>query len=210
MTMQGFDTTPLLGILRGITLEQVNPVAEASIKAGLKAIEVTMNTSGAPRIIEQMRMAAGGSMTVGAGTVLTLDSLRLALDAGAQFIVMPVSNGPVIEFCNDNNIPVFPGALTPSEIYSAWQQGATQVKVFPASVFGPSYLKEVKAPLNDIKLMACGGVSVETIGDFFKNGASSVAFGSSIYRQEWMDAGNYERIAQEIELLIDAYRQHAT
>ena len=206
MNFEKFYTLPILGILRGITSDQVVPIADASVQAGLQAIEITMNTDGAQDLISKMRNHCGNNMLVGAGTVTDFKTLKRAVDAGAQFIVMPIIDTSVLEYCNDNKIPVFPGALTPNEIYKAWQHGATMVKVFPSSVFGPSYFKEVKAPLNDIKLMACGGVSADTITAFFKNGASAAAFGISIFKKEWMETGNYSKISDEIKTLINAFK----
>jgi 2-dehydro-3-deoxyphosphogluconate aldolase/(4S)-4-hydroxy-2-oxoglutarate aldolase len=205
MNRATFKQLPLLGILRGISQSSVKPIADVSMSAGLRAIEITMNTEAAPILIDQMRNYCGNKLSVGAGTVTSLDLLNKAVDAGAQFIVMPIINQAIIEYCNDNAIPVFPGALTPNEIYSAWEMGATMVKVFPASVFGPSYFKEIKAPLNDVELLACGGVSEKTIGDFFRNGASAAAFSTSIYKKEWIDSNRYDCIEQELRILIDAY-----
>jgi len=207
MNLQEFKQMPLLGILRGISLDAVKPIADASINAGLKAIEITMNTERAPTLIETMRKHCGDNIAVGAGTVTSFERLKKALDAGAQFIVMPIINTTVLEYCNDNDIPVFPGALTPNEIFNAWHHGATMVKVFPASVFGPSYFKEIKAPMNDIELLACGGVSTNTIGDFLKNGASAAAFGASIYKKEWIETKRFQEIELEIKALIHAYEQ---
>ena len=205
MNLKNFKQTPILGILRGITIDAVKPIADLSINAGLTAIEITMNTEGAPQLIETMKKHCGNNLMVGAGTVTSLELLNNALHSGAEFIVMPVINQAVIEYCVDAHIPIFPGALTPNEINTAWEMGATMVKVFPASVFGPSYFKEIKAPLNNIELLACGGVSDKTIGEYFKNGASAAAFGASIYKKEWMNNNQYNLIEKELKALIDAY-----
>jgi len=205
MNIQSFKQMPILGILRGITLDAVKPIADVSINSGLKAIEITMNTEGAPKLIETMRNHCGEKMSVGAGTVTSFEILKKAINAGAEFIVMPIINTTVMEYCTDQKIPVFPGALTPNEIFNAWQHGATMVKVFPASVFGSSYFKEIKAPMNNIELLACGGVSEKTIGDYFKCGASAAAFGASIYKKEWMENNQYDLIEQELQQLIQAY-----
>ena len=103
---------------------------------------------------------------------------------------------------------MFPGALTPNEIYKAWNLGATMVKVFPANVFGPSYIKDVKAPLNNIELLVCGGVSTSTIAEFFENGASAAAFGASIFKREWIENKRFDAIKNEISSLINAYNKY--
>ena len=146
MDLARFRRLPLLGILRGIAAADVEPLAEAVIGAGLTTVEITMNTAGAPALIARLRAAAGERLMVGAGTVLDLDDLAAALDAGASFIVMPTLDAAVVERCVAERVPVFPGALTPQEIFTAWKAGATMVKVFPAGVFGPGYLREIKGP----------------------------------------------------------------
>jgi 2-dehydro-3-deoxyphosphogluconate aldolase/(4S)-4-hydroxy-2-oxoglutarate aldolase len=139
---------------------------------------------------------------IGAGTVLNTDMLKLALDAGATFVVSPVLIDDVAEYCVKTSVPFFPGALTPREIYDAWRSGATMVKVFPASVFGPSYFKEIKAPLNNIELLACGGVTKENIKDYFSCGASAVAFGGSIFKKSLIDNKDFSSIERSVRELI--------
>ena len=202
MELSDFKKCPVLGILRGITEEMVIPVLAASIASGLRAIEITMNTDNASRLITTMVKAADGRLAVGAGTVLTLKDLDSALDAGATFIVSPVLVPEVAEACVARKIPFFPGALTPQEIYRAWQAGATMVKVFPANQTGPGYFKDIKGPFNDIELLACGGVDKDTVRDFFKNKASAVAFGSSIFRPELLKSQDYKEIEKRIRELI--------
>ena len=202
MELSDFKKCPVLGILRGITEEMVSPVLEAAIASGLRAIEITMNTDNAPRLITTMAKAANGRLAVGAGTVLTLKDLDSALDAGATFIVSPVLVPEVAERCVAGKIPFFPGALTPQEIYRAWQAGATMVKVFPANQTGPGYFKDIKGPFNDIELLACGGVNKDTVRDFFLNKASAVAFGGSIFRPELLKNQDYKEIEDRIRELI--------
>jgi 2-dehydro-3-deoxyphosphogluconate aldolase/(4S)-4-hydroxy-2-oxoglutarate aldolase len=156
-----------------------------------------------------MVKAADSRLAVGAGTVLTMDDLQSALDAGATFIVMPALITDVMDYCVKHSIPVFPGALTPQEIYSAWNAGATMVKVFPAKFFGPSYMKEIKGPFPDIKLLACGGVSVDTIGPFFSSGADAVAFGGSIFKKEWIESKKFSIIGEYISALINEQKRVA-
>lgn len=206
MDIERFRRLPLLGILRGIVAADVEPLIEVMVDAGLEAVEVTMNTSGAPALIERFRAAAGNRLMVGAGTVLDRDALAAALDAGATFIVMPILVPAVVEECAARSIPVFPGALTPQEIFTAWQAGATMVKVFPASCFGPAYFKEVKGPFADIELLAVGGVDAHNMSAYFANGASAVAFGGSVFRPAWLQEHRYDLMAAEIGSLVAACR----
>jgi 2-dehydro-3-deoxyphosphogluconate aldolase/(4S)-4-hydroxy-2-oxoglutarate aldolase len=203
MDIKLFKKKPVLGILRGIKPEVVEPLTETVISAGLGFIEITMNTEGAPGLIDKMVRRAKGRIAIGAGTVLDMDSLKIALGAGASFIVMPVLIEDVAEYCVTNKIPVFPGALTPQEIYKAWNSGATMVKVFPSNFFGPEYFKEIKGPFNDIELLACGGVTPANMKDFFMNGAGAVAFGASVFKKEWLDKKDFASIGAAVKEFMD-------
>lgn len=207
MHLSRFRRLPLLGILRGIEARHVVPLADAIATAGLEAIEITMNTPDAPALIDRMASAANERFMVGAGTVLSRDELDAALGAGATFIVMPVLVPDVVAACVAKGIAVFPGALTPQEIFDAWRAGATMVKVFPASCFGAAYFKEVKGPFRDIELLACGGVTAANLSDYFGSGASAVAFGGSVFRSARLAAGEFGLIQGEIRTLVDAYRR---
>ncbi len=206
MNIEAFEQLPLMAILRGIEPKHVESLAKIFIACELPAVEITMNTNDVAALIREMKYYAKGKFSVGAGTVLTFRDLDKAIASGASYIVMPTLQIDVIRVCASQNIPVFPGAFTPTEIYKAWELGATMVKVFPSSVLGPKYFSEIKAPMNDIKLMACGGVSVSTIGDYFNAGASAAAFGASIVKKEWLDTENYDAIEVELKTLVDAYK----
>ena len=207
MDVAKFQESPFLGILRGIESDVLEPLFAAVISSGLKAIEITMNTQGAVQLIRKAAKISQGKLMIGAGTVLSVQSMREALEAGATFIVSPVFREDVVGYCSNNEIPVFPGALTVQEIYNAWDAGATMVKVFPAQVFGPGYFKEVKAPLNEVKLLACGGITSDNIRDYFANGADAVAFGASIFRKEWLEKKDFKSIEQTIKKLMEAAKR---
>ncbi len=202
MDVKEFKKQPLLGILRGVNLEQIEPLMEAIISSGLKTIEITMNTEGAPQLIRKAKKLTHKRLALGAGTVLDMRSLKSALDCGATFIVMPVLIKDVLSYCVKNKIPVFPGALTPQEIYQAWDAGATMVKVFPAKFFGPEYFKEIKGPFQDIELLACAGVTPENLRAYFTSGASAAAFGASVFKKEWLEKKDYARITGAIKSYI--------
>jgi len=153
-----YNQNPIVGILRGLTTEEVLKIMPSYVKTGFYTIEITMNS---PKVAETIATLAKEypELNVGAGTVCTMEDLKIALDAGSQFIVTPIINEEVIKHCVANNIPIFPGAYTPTEIYKAWSWGASAVKVFPATQLGVQYIKDVLAPLNEIKLLPTGGVS---------------------------------------------------
>ena len=202
MDLKKFRERPVLGILRGITHSQLEPLFALIVAGGLRAVEITMNTGGATGLIQTAVRRYGKRLMIGAGTVLTLKDLKDALRAGATFIVSPVVVPPVIEYCAKRKIPVFPGALVPQDIYTAWNAGATMVKVFPAGCFGPGYFKEIKGPFPKIELLACGGVTPKNMPDYFRNGASAVAVGSGVFRKEWLTQRKFRLIRNKIRAYL--------
>jgi len=197
-----FKKQPVMGIARGVELEQIEPLVEAVVTSGLKTLEITMNTKDAARLIRKARKIAQKRLVLGAGTVLDMDSLKQALDSGATFIVMPVFIQDVLRYCVKNEIPVFPGALTPQEIYRAWQDGATMVKVFPAKFFGPEYFREIKGPFSDIELLACAGVTPQNMRAYFACGANAIAFGASVFKKDWLREKKYSSVINAIKAYL--------
>jgi 2-dehydro-3-deoxyphosphogluconate aldolase/(4S)-4-hydroxy-2-oxoglutarate aldolase len=204
MDVAVFKKKPILGIMRGVEESQIEPLIETVIDAGLETLEITMNTPGAWELIRKTKRVAAGRLTLGAGTVLSMQDLKLALKSGATFIVTPVLIKQVVEFCVKNKIPVFPGALSPSEIYHAWNAGATMVKVFPAKLFGPEYFREIKGPFNNIQLLACSGVTPENMNDYFASGATAVSFGASVFRKDWLRNKDFKAIGQAVKRFMHA------
>ena len=207
MDLDRFRELPLIGILRGVQADSIDSIVETAVSSGLQTIEITMNTPGAPDLIRRAVKSAQGRLMIGAGTVVTSEHMKLALDAGARFIVSPMLVYDVVEYCRDNEIPVFPGSFTPQEIYNAWVAGATMVKIFPAQFMGPGYIKEIKGPFNSIDILACGGITSENIRSYFDCGASAVAFGGSVFREEWIKARDFDSIGRSIKALISAYNR---
>lgn len=207
MDLEKFKRLPVLGILRGVDLESIEPLVEASISAGLKTIEITMNTRGAATLIKKAVATGGKRLMVGAGTVLSVKSMEIAMGAGATFIVTPVLVEDVMKYCVKNNIPVFPGALSPKEIYDAWSAGATMVKVFPSNFFGPKYFKEIKGPFNNIELLACGGVTPENMKEYFSSGASAIAFGGNVFKKEWIDGKDFKSIGDAVKKYVCCFNK---
>ena len=193
-----------MGILRGIRPSDLTPLFETILAGGLETVEITMNTEGADGLIRNAVKHYGKRLAIGAGTVLTLKDLKIALKAGATFIVSPVVIPEVIKTCVKHKIPVFPGALVPQDIYKAWQAGASMVKIFPANCFGPDYFREIKGPFPKIELLACGGVTPTNMKDYFKNGASAVAVGSGIFRKDWLSAKKFHLIRNKLQTYLKA------
>lgn len=188
-----FNNAPIVGIIRGQSLDAVLRIAQAYQESGLTTLEITMNTAGVASMISRLR-SEFPSLNIGAGTVCNLNDLREAMDAGAQFIVTPIIDETVITHAVDENIPIFPGAFSPTEIYKAWSLGASAVKVFPATKLGVEFIKDVLGPLDQIKLLPTGGVSKANIRSFFEAGAYGVGMGSSLIDKKMLEAGDFERL----------------
>lgn len=190
-SLDKFRKNPIVGILRGLTTKEVLEIAPIYLESGFYTLEITMNS---PAVLETIAAVAKEfpELNLGAGTVCTLQDLNRALDAGSQFIVTPILDKAVIERCVRKNIPVFPGAFTPTEIYRAWSLGASAVKVFPATNLGPAYIKDVLAPLNKVKLIPTGGVSLQNINAFFEAGAVGVGIGGSLFDKSLIENRDFK------------------
>jgi 2-dehydro-3-deoxyphosphogluconate aldolase/(4S)-4-hydroxy-2-oxoglutarate aldolase len=191
--------SPVIGILRGYRREVTDGVLGAYGAAGLSAIEITLNTPNALHIIKEMVAQYGATLHIGAGTVCSVSALEKALDAGAAFIVTPVLDIDVIHRCKEAGIPVFPGAYTPTEIYRAWDAGASMVKIFPAAQLGPAYIKQLKAPLDQIKVMPTGGISLDNMQTYLNAGASGLGMGSALFEQQYIDAKDWGGLQRHFE-----------
>jgi len=202
-----FQQLPIVGILRGLPATSLRPVVEAVCDGGLTNLEITMNTPGVADQIQVVREIAGSALNLGAGTVTDLRLLEDALSAGASFIVTPTVAVPVIERCRQLQVPVFPGAFSPTEIVRAWELGATMVKIFPADFPGPAYLRSLKGPLPHLKLMPTGGVDVATLEAYAKAGADAYGVGSALFRAERMAAEDWEWLRNQCRAFAEAYRK---
>ncbi len=200
-----FLKVPIVGIVRGMPFDTIKNILSVYAEAGLNTIEITMNTEGADKMIEFIADNFGSKLNVGAGTVCTQAELDSALNAGAQFVVTPVVNPQIIERCVNAGIPIFPGAFTPTEIYNAWEMGAYMVKIFPATQLGPNYIKEVKAPLNKIKLVPTGGITLENIETFKNAGADGYGLGSSLFDKKLIEQGNWAGLKVHLQKFADKF-----
>ena len=186
----------VVAIVRADNSAQLVQVAEAIREGGVRAIEFTMTTPDALDLIKETSRKLGSDVLLGAGTVLDPETCRAAILAGAQFIVTPTLNTEVIKLCQRYSKVVIPGAFTPTEILTAWEAGADIVKVFPATLGGPQYIRDVRAPLPQIRLAPTGGVSLENTADFIKAGAVAVAVGSNLVNNKLVKEGKLAEIAE--------------
>ncbi|MEE8421041.1 MAG: bifunctional 2-keto-4-hydroxyglutarate aldolase/2-keto-3-deoxy-6-phosphogluconate aldolase [Dehalococcoidales bacterium] len=196
----------VVAIVRVESARQAMEVCGAIARGGIKPIEVTMTVPGAIDVIKEFKSAMKDEVLVGAGTVLDPETARAVILAGAEFIVTPTLNLRVIEMCRRYSKIVIAGAFTPTEILTAWEAGADIVKVFPATMGGPQYLKDIRGPLPQINLTPTGGVTLENTPDFIRAGAVAVAVGNSLVEKAVLNEGRYDLITEKAKRFIEAVK----
>ena len=193
---------PVVGILRGIEPSLFAEVMATSFAAGLQAIEVTMNTAGAEAMVSAGRLGVPHGHFLGMGTIRNLAEAERAVAAGAMFLVSPNCDLEVIACAKRHGVPMICGAMTPTEVYAAWAAGAAMVKVFPCSVLGPAYIKELLGPFDHIPLMAVGGVTVDNLAAYFAAGAKAVGVGATLFGKEALQRRDMGQLAANVKEFI--------
>jgi len=199
-----------LGVVAVIRLKdpaRLRAVVDALAEGGVRALEITMTVPRAIELIGEIAPTLPGEFLLGAGTILDADTTRRAIEAGARFIVSPVYRQEVVDAAHAMDVPAMPGCFTPTEILTAWDAGADVIKVFPATALGPGYLKDVRAPLPQVKLMPTGGVSVDNAGDWIRAGAVALGVGTALVDAKAVAAGNYGVIADNARRIIANVRE---
>lgn len=182
-------------------------VVEAVAEGGVRCIEVTMTTPGALECIETAsKKLAGADVLLGVGSVLDAETCRLAILAGAQYVVSPVTSEPIIRMAHRYGRPALPGAFTPTEIFNAWEQGGDLIKVFPSSVGGADYIKAVRAPMPQIPLVPTGGVDVDNIKDFIAAGSAALGVGGNLVSKKLVDSKDFKGLTANARKFAEAFR----
>jgi len=197
----------IVAVIRSTSGEQLVEVAKALYEGGVDVLEVTFTVPRALEIISAVQKALGNKILLGAGTVLDPETARAAFLAGAEFLVSPTVNLDVIRMGNRYDKLVMPGAFTPTEILTAWEAGAQVIKVFPADIGGPAYLKTLHGPLPQVRLLPTGGVNLNTIGDFMKAGACAVGLGGALVEPKAVASGDMARITNLAQQYVAAVKQ---
>ena len=198
----------IVAIIRGFEPDTCLRLTEAYVKGGINMVEVTFNQK-APQTwkdtaaaIKAIKSNFGDVVKVGAGTVLTEQQLTICEDAGGEYMVTPNVNVELIKKCVTDGLMAMPGALTPSEAVSAWNAGASYVKLFPIGVLGPEYVKAVMAPLSHIPFLAVGGIGPDNVADYIKAGCVGAGVGGNLTNKEWIAAGEWDKITATAEALV--------
>ena len=183
-------------VVRCETEEEAVQGIRAVVEGGIKAVEITFTVPGAPSVIRRVKHDLGESVLLGAGTVTNPEQAEDAVDAGALYLVAPNTDERVIGAAKRLGVPIFPGALTPTEVQRAWDLGADAVKIFPASVGGPAYIRTLRAPFPHIPMIPTGGIDDRNLGDFFKAGAFAVGAGGALFDHKRLLAKDWQGMTE--------------
>jgi 2-dehydro-3-deoxyphosphogluconate aldolase / (4S)-4-hydroxy-2-oxoglutarate aldolase len=199
--------TGIVAVVRSHDSGQLVEVVRALADGGVSVVEITMSVPGALDVVKAVRSSLGDRVLLGAGTILDPETCRLAILAGAEYIVAPTLNFDVIRLCRRYDKLVMPGAFTPTEILAAWEAGADIVKVFPADVVGPAFFKALKGPLPQVRVMPTGGVDLTTAAAFLKAGACCLGVGGQLVEPSAIAARNFNRIRDLAEQYVAVVKE---
>lgn len=200
--LEQLNREKIVAIVRMSSLEGLEKTVEALYESGIHFIEITMNTPDALQGIKRVK-ALYPEMYVGAGTVLDSESARMAIYAGADFLLTPTLKKETILTANRYQIPIIPGTLTPTEALTAVEYGASMVKIFPARQVGPSYFSDLKGPLSQINTMAVGGIDLDNAAIFLKSGATTLGIGSSLVDEKLVRSNDFDEIARRARMFVE-------
>jgi 2-dehydro-3-deoxyphosphogluconate aldolase/(4S)-4-hydroxy-2-oxoglutarate aldolase len=205
-TVGRVEACGVVAVIRLQDSSKLRAVIDALAAGGVKALEVTMTVPRAIELIGEIAPTLPPDFVIGAGTVVDPDTAHADILAGARFIVGPVLRPAVIDVCHRYDVAVMPGCFSPTEILTAWEAGADVVKVFPATALGPSYFKDIRGPLPQLKLMPTGGVSLENAGDWIRAGAVAIGVGTALVDAKMVAAGDFAAISDRAARFVEAVR----
>lgn len=204
--LRRIEACGVVAVVRAENAEQGEKISQACIAGGIEAIEVTFTVPNADSVIRTLsEKFEDENLIIGAGTVLDAETARIAILNGAKFIVSPIFDAPTAKLCQSYQVPYMPGCLTPTEIVHAMRHGADIIKVFPGDAFGASYIKAIKGPLPQAKLMPTGGVNLDNVKDWIQNGCVAVGVGSALTKPA--KTGNYDQITELAKQYVEKVRE---
>ncbi len=210
-TLRKIEEYGIIAIVRGTHIRQMKQIARSLYDGGVKAMEVTFNTENAEAMLKELIQEFGDKMLIGAGTILDSESARTAILAGAKFILSPSFHPEVLRICQRYSVLAVPGVMTPTEAIQAWEQGARIVKIFPAGNLGPSYIKQLLGPLNQLSIMVVGGVTDTNLASFLENGAVCAGIGSDLVNKSDLEEGKYDELvekAKKFKYIFDTQKKN--
>ena len=198
----------LVAIIRLERLDHAQELVNVLLDAGARCLEFTLTNPDAPRwirrLLDEDKRFENGEACIGVGSVRNVEEAKLVLDAGAQFVVTPITSVKVIEVCVQRKVPIASGAFTPTEIATAWDAGANIIKVFPARVLGPGYIRDVLAPLPYLPLMPTGGIDASNAGEYLRAGAIAVGVGGQLCPANLVEKKDWDTILQSAKRIVEA------
>ena len=205
--MNAIEAMRVVAVIRLRDAAKLRAVVDALAAGGVRAVEVTMTVPNAIGLIREIAGSLPAGFLLGAGTVTDGDTARAVIDAGAQFVVSPVFRQEVLRACQERDIAVMPGCFSPTEILAAHDAGADIIKVFPATMLGPQFIRDVRAPLPQVKLMPTGGVTIENAGEWIRAGAVAVGIGSALVDAGAIDRGEFGVITDKARRVLASVTQ---
>ena len=202
--VRAIEQCGVVAVIRLQDPQKLRGVVDALMAGGVRALEVTMTVPGAIRLIEQIAPTLPPEFILGAGTILDPETARMALLAGARYIVSPVYRPEVVKMCHRYDAAAMPGCFTPTEILDAWETGADVVKVFPATALGPGFFKDVRGPLPQVKMMPTGGVSLANAGEWIKAGAVAIGVGTAMVDSKAVAGSDWATITETARRFVGA------
>lgn len=197
----------IFAVVRNSTVDNIVPICESLVEGGINCIEITAETPNIAAIIEKAVNEVGDKILIGAGTVLDPETARSVISAGAQFIVSPTLNLETIKVTKRYGVVSIPGAFTPTEILTAYEHGADMIKVFPANVVGPSYVKNIHGPMPGIPIVLTGGINLDNLEEYVTSGAVGVGLGSNLVNPSKLNSEeDYKALTEQARRYADAYK----
>jgi 2-dehydro-3-deoxyphosphogluconate aldolase/(4S)-4-hydroxy-2-oxoglutarate aldolase len=202
--VSAIESCGVVAVIRLQEPSKLRAVIDALAAGGVRALEITMTVPGAIDLIKAVAPSLPKEFIIGAGTILDPETARLAILAGARYVVSPVFNPAVLALCHRYDVAAMPGCFSPTEILAAWEAGADIVKVFPATAVGPGYFKDIHGPLPQVRLMPTGGVTLENTGEWIKAGAVAVGVGTALVERQAVEAGDYAAVTTKAARFVEA------
>lgn len=206
-TLEKIIDCGVVAVIRVDSSEELLNISKALKEGGVIGIELTMTTPGALNIFPEISKIMGKDVVLGVGTVLDPETARLAILAGAEFVVSPVLKPEIIKICHRYDKVAIPGAYTPTEILTAWEEGGDVIKIFPASSLGPQFIKDIHGPMPYIRLSPTGGVSLENVGEFIKAGACFVGVGGNLVDKKLVSEKKWDLLTERAQKFIEEVRK---